>query len=137
MRGNESLSEILICDFDCLHQNIYEIIGIPASRIWHKGDAIITSIRRYKNNGYVISGNLPQSATLEECIDNVLDKIKPYKDNFKKLPDGVYVELSCCVYIYGDEPYIGLSRENIKLLAEINAAYDLDYYILQELEDEE
>ncbi|MBF0293182.1 MAG: DUF4279 domain-containing protein [Nitrospinae bacterium] len=137
MRENETHAKLLITRFDCSHQDIYEIIGIPASRIWHKGDAISTSIRRHKNNGYVISGGLPQNATLEEWIDNVLNLIKPYKDNFKKLPNGVYIELSCCVYIYGDEPYIGLSKENIKLLAEINAAYDLDYYILQELEDDE
>lgn len=120
-----------IHDFECEPEEITKIIGLTPTQTWKKGDQILKTIMKYKANGWRLSSPCdPFSSTVEEQVNALLDIIIPHAPVFSKLPRGTYIELSCFMYTYKERPLVGFTAEQVKKLAQIGAAIDLDIYDL-------
>jgi hypothetical protein len=113
----EEIGKILKIDFD-----EKKIMGEPRS----KG-----SILKWEKNVWILTSGVPQSSTLEDHIEKLLEKIESKKEYFSLL--GSDCKVGCQCYIDGDQeevrPEISLPSALIKGLAAINAYLDIDMYI--------
>lgn len=135
-------SEIRVClrvmEFECSPHEITRIIGITPCRTWLKGDAIDKTGRatiKHKQNGWeicsrAVSDNANYYSELQPCVSKILDIVRPCRDNFKSLPTGVFIQLSCFIYAYSEKaPAINIDSVSVNELSHINASIDIDYYI--------
>jgi hypothetical protein len=118
-------------DFPMSPQDLTKELGIEPTNSWRTGEIGTMSKLPMKNNGWELGSGLELSRDFESHLKALLDKIRPYKENFidagKKYP----AILSCIVYIYGqDRPFVGFESTSVKELAELNATIDIDLYIL-------
>lgn len=128
-----------ITDFQVYPHEITRILGISPCNTWLKGDIIDKTGKAtiaHKQNGWEIcselaSNNKSDHFELQSCISNILDTIKPFRDNFKNLPAEAFIELSCVIYVYTENtPSINIDSISVKELSYINANIDIDYYNL-------
>jgi hypothetical protein len=136
-------SEIQVClrvtEFECSPDEISKILSITPSNTWLKGELIDKTKRatiRHKQNGWEICSrlfdeSLNNYSELQPHISNILDTVRPYRNNFKQLPSGSFVELSCVIYAYSEQtPAIHIDAVSVYELAYISASIDVDYYYL-------
>lgn len=106
------------------------LTGVQPSRTWRTGELITErAIVRYKNNGWTLRSNV--SGDLNEEISDVLDLLQPAWSQFVALSSRSYAEIACVVYSYGGaRPPIHFDRDIVRRAAELNAAIDVDLYVL-------
>ncbi|MBI5204398.1 MAG: DUF4279 domain-containing protein [Nitrospirae bacterium] len=121
---------------------ITELLGIEPDESWSKGDIVPAkfvsgrviydkskSIKR-KYSCWTIRASLKKySFNMEDYIKDIIKKIAPVRNKFKKLPKSVNLMLCVWIDIYSPKesaPSLGLSIETMKFLSSINATLDID-----------
>lgn len=119
-----------LCGRDLDPDRVTEITGIQPSKTWRTGELINSRATvRYEENGWTLSSSVP--GDLDQEITEVLDHLRPAWSEFVALGSRYYAEISCVVYSYGgDRPPIHFDRGVVGSAAELNAAIDVDLYIL-------
>lgn len=137
VRKNEIQVCLRVTEFECSPDEVSKILNIAPSDTWLIGELIDKTNRatiRHKQNGWEICSrlhdeSLSSSSELQPHISNILDIVRPYRNNFEQLPSGSFVELSCVIYVYMDQkPAIHIDAVSVHELAYINASIDIDYY---------
>lgn len=118
-------------------EEITAVIGIVPTKTWKVGDLISKGATlRHKQNGWSLKSKLEDSATLEDHVESVLERLKPSWQHLVKMCTRYYTEIECIIYVYGDDsPAIHFNRETLKRISELNAEIDIDLYVLPESEE--
>ena len=106
---------------------VTSIIGIQPSEFWHKGDPQRLIKGVHLEHMWGLNSPLYRNGTLEEQIDALIDIVKPHINQFKLLPP-VHEVFMYCGFNTEERPSIGLTSEQIKFLAQIDASIDIDVY---------
>lgn len=122
-------------------KEILDVLDIKPTKISRKGDKYIflnqeksydfSSIEIGYNNKY----NVEIDLMIEKTIKELRSKIKELRELKLKYPDIEYtLEVVPEINLNSDEPnpYISPTKEIMKFLVEIEADYDIDYYINNE-----
>ncbi len=113
-------------------------LAMQPTRYWLKGEQILDSALKRKTNGWLLSSALRRDADFDDHLQHLTEKLEPIKQRFADLPASTHVELSCAAYIYcshsideeHNTPSIHLKPQHVSLLNQLNAAFDLDLYVL-------
>ncbi len=107
-------------------------LGINPTKTWRVGDLIHPkTILKRKENGWSLQSQLNKYYQLEEHLKYLLNKIQPKSDFLKEICSKNYGELSCAIYVRGEErPSIHLDRDIITKINKLNCEIDIDLYFL-------
>ncbi len=83
-----------------------------------------------KRNSWILESRLPRTAPIEKQIEQLLDKIKPFKQSFIEISKKYSLELTCAIYYYEANPGINLKKSTLKEIGELNLGVGLDIYCL-------
>jgi hypothetical protein len=130
MKSEVSISLNIIGE-DLDPDSITEKIGIEPSSIWRKGELIDPrAILRYKENGWGMSSPLKNSNDLEDLTRSLLEKLSGCWDKLTEICSNYYTELSCVIYVSDGVPAIHFEADILEKLNQLNAAIDVDLYVL-------
>jgi len=122
--------EFRVIEFDPPPEAVLSKLGIDFfNSTWKKGekrrpDVTIT----HAENGFSIAADR-RYKTVEQQVDKLLERVYPFRQQIKTVCGNCYAELSCAIYVVGDEvPDLHLSKEVNKRLADMNAEIDIDLY---------
>lgn len=126
-------TNFLLSDFEVDPKEITEMLKIEPSLTWKKGDLVHPKARiTRKFNGWLFNPSLKNEEEIDIQLLSLIDKLNPAWSILVQL-----INNSCCAQIsikinaYDDDiPAINFAPETIKKIAEINAAIDIDLYIL-------
>lgn len=111
-------------------EQITQAIGLPSSKSWHIGDNRANTIISEKLNGWIFESNLPHSASLEDHVGNLLDRLSTQTVEIKHISEKDSVEFSCVVYASAT-PALNFSKEVLQCICEMGASLDIDLYIIE------
>ena len=135
-RPSEIKARLTVARFECSPEEITQILGIRPTKTWLRGETVTPRAKNvHKSNGWTLRAPCdPLNSTVDEQVDSLISIITPHIEAFAKLPTGVYIELSCILYVYDySRPVIGFSASTVRILAQIGANIDIDIYDLREI----
>lgn len=106
--------------------------GLQPSKTWHKGDLIDPrAINRYKISGWRMASRLPEASELDDQIEDVLAQLSPAFDLVADLGARYSAEFACAIYLTPDSiPVLHVDKDTVQGVGKLNAALDLDVYVL-------
>jgi len=110
-------------------EEITEAVGIPCDKFWRIGDKRGKSIIKQKENGWALNSGLPNSASLEEHIKKLLERLSPYKEKIRMFAQHEDVQFSCIIYT-ATRPPLYFSKKVIQQINYLEASLDIDLYIV-------
>lgn len=122
----------IIFGFDCEPDEITEILKIAPTRIWlRNGSARVGDVESRDENGWELaSPSTTPNVPLVDQIDALVAILAPHKECFSRLPRTARLKLRCIAYGYEYLPAMGLSREQIRFLAGVDAGFDLEAHLV-------
>ncbi len=133
---NEYIAWFGLFGFECLPEKITEKLGIEPTETRRKdeyrtiGKGKHERKRINKENAWLLKSELSRSVPIEKHIEHLLNKIKPYKQNFIEIAKQYSFELTAAIYYYEVNPGINLESKILKEIAELNMELGLDIYCL-------
>ncbi len=123
---------LIIFGFDCEPDEITEILTIAPTRRWlRSGSVKVGDVESRDENGWELaSPSTAANVPLVEQIDALVAILAPRKECFSRLPRSANLKLRCIAYGYEYVPAMGLSREQIRFLASVNAGFDLEAHFV-------
>ena len=111
---------------------ITEGIGLRPTKTWRLGEKNQNTKVRRKYDGWSIVMKRHRSADLGQEIRRLLEPILPHANAIRKTCEeyDLEAEVGCAVYVSDETPAMYLDSDIIKLLADLNAEFDIDLYIL-------
>lgn len=109
-----------------------EKLKIQPNKTWRKGDLIDKrALVKYKTNGISFSSTEKSTHKFKAHVDSLIRILSPIKNVLRKLSATCYSELSCVIYIYGDDrPEIHFDMRALQFFVDLNANVDVDLYPL-------
>jgi Domain of unknown function (DUF4279) len=130
---DEISARLVITGFACDPHHITKLLGIQPDAIWRIGDALsFASEHKRTDNGWAIVSKISNTVDLDAHIAAILEVIGNAKSNFKNLPQGSTVYLSCGITVNRGPggPSIVFSPQMVASLAELGAEIGIDIYCL-------
>ena len=106
-------------------------IGVECERSWRVGDKRGKTHILEPMNGWLLSSGLIETASLDEHIQKLLERIIPLADRIATLPGETTVEISCAIYAESP-PALSFSSSIVEQMAKLRASLDVDLYIMEE-----
>ena len=103
-------------------------LGVGADRSWSVGDKRGSSIRVYRDNGFVIESGLPLVEELDDHVGSLLRRLVPLAACLKGLADQVTIGFRCALY-RERVPALNFPPDLLGLLGGIGASLDVDLYV--------
>jgi len=103
-------------------------IGIQPDKAWRIGDPVERTTMRRKDHVWMRHSRLPESASIEEHIDELLDCISPFAAQIKQISEEEDVQLSCVMYC-AEIPALNFSKSVLAKLGNLGASLDIDLYL--------
>lgn len=134
MRSEIKLIYRLTSDNDDLFSSVSKL-KIQPDKTWKKGDLIDNrTLVKYKTNGISFSSYEESSNKFEAHVDSLIGILSPIKGALKKLSASCHSELSCVIYIYGDDrPAMHIDKKVLRFFSNLNTDIDVDLYTLNQL----
>ena len=127
--AHETIVRLKITGVAHTPEQITQTLGIPCNKSWRIGDKRANTVIVEKNNGWVLSSDLPKSASLEAHIEKMLERLATCADRMQVISQKDSVELSCVVYAT-TPPALNFNKRIIQQLNELGASLDVDLYLL-------
>lgn len=108
---------------------INELLGLAADEILQKNGMNACSMKIYANT-WKLNSRLSKDMPIEAHLSELLDRLMPYKNNFKK-PDKYTYYLSLGIYYKETNPGFHLDSNLLKKISELGIGLDFDMYFLQ------
>ncbi|PSF39549.1 hypothetical protein C7H19_01805 [Aphanothece hegewaldii CCALA 016] len=132
MKSEISVS-LTLTGLDLQPDKITTKLGINPTKIWFKGDLInLKGKIRYSDNGWSLKSQLDESMELEAHIKSIFEQLQPVWKDLKEICFFYQTEISCVVYVSEQVPIIYFNSEILNQIHQLNAALDVDLYILPE-----
>lgn len=123
---------IKIVGFEYDINYINKILDMKPTKSWNKGEKRHPSATiLHKQNGWMLRSNLPSNSTINDQAHDLIESIRPKKKQLIDLSKKAEITIYCSVYTSLGRPEIYFGKDIIKFLSEINAAIDVDSYILE------
>lgn len=116
-------------DFD--PDTVTQVVNIIPTKVHRKGEQHSQFKIKHprSKSSWCVYSDVGEDQDLETHVDNVLKKLEGSWQSLVSMSAQHEAWLNCVVHSYGgDNPSIGLDREVLKKLAELNAAFDVDLY---------
>jgi hypothetical protein len=135
---NKTKVKLTISSIDLTSEEICDAVGLTCDQEWKIGDQRGKTIIREKENGCMFESTLPESSPLEDHVDALISRLKPYSEKIKTLSKTNEVEFSCVIYNYIDPVNPGFHFEKgiISDIHSLGADLDIDLYLLGKEEGE-
>ena len=97
---DEISARLVITGFACDPHHITKLLGIQPDVVWRIGDDLsFTSDRKRTDNGWTIESKVSNTVDLDAHVAAILQVIGNAKSNFKHLPQGSTISLSCGITV--------------------------------------
>jgi len=128
----------LIVRGDLDKEAIASTLGIEASKSWSCGDVVHSKATlRHEDAGWQLKVAPSSRLTFQQHVNKLIRKIAPHAEAFQRLPPGAVVYLHCAIYDFEYRSVaITFPKEALRVLADIGAAIDIDYYDLSDESDD-
>ncbi|BDD07161.1 DUF4279 domain-containing protein [Aureibacter tunicatorum] len=134
MKENEVKVAIRLSGFDIKPDLISKKTGLIPSEFKIKGD-IIKRPRKdivVNYNYWNLESNIKKGTTLEECVEDLLNKLNSHEEFFNNLINKCEGELGIVINTYGDaNPGIHLNKKILKELVHFGLELDIDIYNIE------
>ena len=133
--------ELIIDGFEISPNELTSIVGVEPSSITKKGDTFITPKGKTiiePFNAWILKSGCTTSENLEEQIEVLISKLKPFKKEFLEFCKKYPPDFNIVIHVFKDEayPYIGFeNRQVIKDLSLLNATFGIDYSFYEKEEN--
>jgi hypothetical protein len=132
---NEYHAWLLVSNFDFNPEEITKQLGIEPTNVKIKGEYRVVGKKTprkilNKENLWILDSELPRNIPIEKHIEHLLDKIKPYKQNFIEIAKQYSLQLTGAIYYYEANPGINLDKKILKEITDLNVELGLDIYCL-------
>lgn len=104
-------------------------MGLQPERSWHIGDQRPKTRIMEKENGWLLSSGLEESASLEEHLAALLEKLQPISGRIASVASIANIELSCAIYSE-TQPALSFGSDVIREVANLRASLDVDIYVI-------
>ncbi|MCE2827965.1 MAG: DUF4279 domain-containing protein [Verrucomicrobium sp.] len=109
-------------------EQISDVTGFQCDHSWRIGEKRGKTIIVEKTNGWVLNSKMPQNASLEAHIQELLGRLLVNADRIRALSENETVELSCVVYA-STPPSLNFDKSVIQQVYQLGASLDIDLYI--------
>src|SRR5262245_44420789 len=97
---DEISARLVITGFACDPHHLTKLLGRQPDAIWRVWAQLsFTSERKHTDNGWVIASKISNTVDLDAHVTAILEVIGSAKSNFKNLPHGSTVYLSCGITV--------------------------------------
>ncbi len=113
------------------HSKLTRCIGLDPTKQWKENDQILTSKLTYKHDGWMLSTNKIETLDIQEPLEQLFEKLNPVLSKIKEVISlfNLEVEIQCIVYTEEpNSPALWFDKKIIKIISELNADLDIDYY---------
>jgi hypothetical protein len=131
--ADEISARLVVTGFACDPDYITKLLGIQPDAVWRMGDDLsFTSDRKRTDNGWALESKVSNTVDLDAHVTAILRVIGNAKSNFKNLPQGSTIFLSCGITVNQGPggPSIVFSPQMVAILAELGAEIGIDIYCL-------
>jgi len=131
--ADEISARLVVTGFDCDPDHITKLLDIQPDAVWRVGDDLsFTSDRKRTDNGWTIESKIRNTVDLDAHVAAILRVIGNAKSNFKHLPHGSTISLSCGITVNQGPggPSMVFSPQMVAILAELGAEIGIDLYCL-------
>ena len=131
--ADEISARLVVTEFACDPDHSTKLLGIQPDAAWRiEDDLSFTSDRKRTDSGWTIESKVSNTVDLDAHVAAILRVIGNAKSNFKNLPQGSTISLSCGIIVnHGPGgPSIVFSPQMVAILAELGAEISLDLYCL-------
>src|SRR5256885_13244495 len=98
--ADEISVRLVVTDFACDPDYITKLLGIQPDAVWRMGDDLsFTSDRKRTDNGWALESKVSNTVDLDAHVTAILRVIGNAKSNFKNLPQGSTIFLSCGITV--------------------------------------
>lgn len=114
--------------------------GVAPTKTWRRGDVVAETprgVQRRRRNTWIVESDVPAGAdtdpgrALDLHLASVLDRLAPGAETLSRLGAEHDAAVLCTVAITGSTvPTISFDRATIRQVASLNAALDVDVYVL-------
>lgn len=102
-------------------------IGLVSDSKVHMGEAKGLALIRSKWHAVKYFSSLGRDASVEDHVDSVVAKLRPFAHHISSLPSECWRQLTVVCY-YSDRIAMHFSTQAVKFLSEIGADIDVDLY---------
>ncbi len=131
--ADEISVRLVVTGFACDPDHITKLLGIQPDVVWRIGDDLsFTSDRKRTDNGWGIESKVSNTVDLDAHVAAILRVIGNAKSNFKHLPQGSTISLSCGITVNQGPggPSMVFSPQMVAILAELGVEISIDLYCL-------
>ncbi len=118
------------------HEAITKLIGFKPSEAWNIGDISSRDGKPRKHMRWILSSDLDDTKPLREHIGTILLYLKPKTDTLRSLGLDYDLTLQCVGYFPASGHGAHFDREQIRQIAQLGLALDLDFYYVDDHEHE-
>jgi hypothetical protein len=111
-------------------EQVTQRLGMEPDHSWHAGDVRPHTTLIEREHGWELRAHLPQTARLEDQIDDLLSRLPTGLCERIKLLGLDGVQLSCAVYSTS-VPSLNFSFSTLRILCDLGASLDLDLYVTE------
>jgi hypothetical protein len=107
---------------------ISEVLGVMCDKGWQIGEQRSKTIIKESVHGWILGSGLEKSASLEEQVKALLQRIGPIREKMRASLAGDNLEISCVIYSESP-PALNFDSRLISEMADFGASLDIDLYI--------
>ena len=132
---NSYIVYLVIRDFDCSPEELTRQLEIQPTETLKKGEYRMVGKKNptkmlNKINYWKFAPNVSEDVSIERQFKILLEKLKPFKENFIKVSKKYTLRITCAAYYYEINPGINLSPEILEEIAQLHAEIRFDLYFL-------
>jgi len=117
--------------FPMLPEELTKMLECEPSKTRKIGDILVSPKHPARQNSWEIKSELPESESLENHIEEIINKIRPNIESFIKICNQYQSGLLCAIDIYDrKEPPLYFDEKIISFLGKLNASLDIDQYLM-------
>jgi hypothetical protein len=109
-------------------EQLFTELGVPADKIWHKGDRRGRTSLIEQENGYEFT-SADENISLEEQVGALTDRLAPIVDTIRR-SGCEHVQLTCALYATTMPP-IHFPASVVDTLGRLGASIDIDLYVAE------
>lgn len=127
---DEVVVRLMIVSESRTPQGLTDFIGLSCDKSWCAGETRPGTTIVEKNHGWIVESQMPRSATLSDQVARLLARLSPHRERIRRISDDEEVLFSCVVYSERRPPLV-FRKEDVRGIADLGAALDVDIYILE------
>ena len=119
-----------ITGFACDPGDVSKCLALDPTATWRIGDRIGSSVRQREHNGWRLQSPFDESASLEDHVRWLLDRVTPRYDALPAVAGPHDSELACVLHLVDRAPELHLEAATLERMVALKTELDVDIYLL-------